>query len=215
MRAVLDLVKLQHAAVRRLLVLKLLADGFKCPIAAEHDRIVSFAVIECLHLWASFSRSFYLSCFLKARRTSGARVAISTSGIKSTSNAIDFSIRQLKPRLASKKSAPWHPLDEPTWRKPGTLLELFNAGGASNLAQVQAAFGMPTTVFDDLPRARNFFAHRSEYTAKESRFVASNLGVNANLRPSEVLCTFRAGRPQNVLCDWIDDLRIVVELICQ
>lgn len=213
MRPTRRLEKLQFNASRRLLILKTLVDGFRLPIDSEHDRVVAFVAIEALNLWTLFSRSFYLSCILHAKRSNGVPVQIIPLGIKTQSDAIAFAIRQMRPK--KKGSGPWTYWDEPVWRDPNTLLKLLQASGASNLAQVQAGFAYQTSVFKELPTIRNFFAHRNEDTNAETVSVARNVGVSTKLRPSEIMCSNSPGRPQNVICDWLDDMRHVVNLVGQ
>ena len=213
MRSHPDLEKLTNAAARRLLLLRAIADECTGPVTPESERKLAVVAIEAVNLWALFSRSFYLSCFLSGRRRSGSRVALSLARIGNKRDAIRFSIQELKPKLKNKSS--WRMREEPAWRRPDTLLKLFARGGASNLPQVQSAFGYSTRVFEELPVLRNFYAHRNEETAKLSVNVARSLGVPSSSRPSEILSARLPGRPQNVLCDYLDDMRIVAELLCE
>lgn len=212
MRPTRRLEKPQISASRRLIILKTLVDGCRLPVESEHDRATAFVTIEAVNLWTLFSRSFYLSCTLHAKRSNGVQITINSLGIKTQSDAITFAIRQLRPNL--KGSGPWTYRDEPIWREPNTLLKLIQALGASNLAQVQAGFAYQTSVFKELPRIRNFFAHRNEDTNAKTVSVARTVGVSTKLRPSEIMCSYGPGRPQNVICDWLDDMRHVVNLVC-
>lgn len=212
MRPTRRLEKLRSSASQRLILFKMLVDGYSLPVESEHDRVVAFVTIEALNLWSSFCRSFYLSCIFNAKRSTGIPIRISLLGVQTKSDAITFAIKQMRPKI--KGNGPWSYLDEPTWRKPGTLLQLLQVVGASNFNQVLAGFAYPTPVFDELPRIRNFFAHRSEGTKFETMRVARTVGVSTKLRPSEIMCSYGPGRPQNVICDWLDDMRHVVNLVC-
>jgi len=173
---------------------------------------VAFVTIEALNLWASFVRSFYISCVLRARTATGARITITRPGLHTTGDAITFCMHQMKHR---KGSGPWLRRQEPAWHDTSTVLNLLTAIGASNLTQVQNALSYPTSFPTMLPLARHFFAHRNQDTMHDVQSIARNLGVSARLRPSDVLCSRAAGRPQNVLSDWLDDIRNVVDLMCQ
>ena len=210
MRKVRSLEDLGTSASRRLLRLRLLVESLVPPLKADHDRLVAFVVIEALNLWASFARSFYISCLLRAFRPSGTRVTIRATGIKRSGDAISFAMTQ----MGRKRPPPWKRRDEPVWRDPQTLIRLFSASGASNLPQVLTAFSYPPAVFGQLPVARNFFAHRNDETAAEVANLARSLLLSTKLRPLEVVCSRLSGRPQNVLADWLDDLRNVIELLC-
>jgi hypothetical protein len=175
--------------------------------------VVAYAAIEAHNLWASFARAFYLSCVLRATRETGIPITITAPGLLTTSDAIQYAVRLLKPRLTT--GPPFTRRDEPVWHDPNTLLKLLSSLGASNLLEVQAALSYPTKVFRLLPTVRNFFAHRNEETAQKSSGVARSLGLSGKLKPGEVLCSVLPGRPQNVLADWLDDLRAVMTLLCQ
>jgi hypothetical protein len=127
---------------------------------------------------------------------------------------MQLAMQHLKPKLAGK-GPPWNRREEPTWHERQTLLKLSSILGASNDSQIQAALSYKTWVFADLPVFRNFFAHRNDETAKRARALASHYTVSSQLRPSEILCSVAPGRPQRVLADWLDDLRNVVDLLCQ
>ena len=45
------------------------------------------------------------------------------------------------------------------------------------------------------------------------RDVARHLGINPNQRGCEIVCSAMGGRPQNILADWLDDLRNVAVLL--
>lgn len=210
MHPVHRLEKLQRCAVRRATCLKRLIDVFPLPSGAELDRVTAFVTIEALSLWSSFARAYYLSCALNAKTVTGIRVTTS-SGINTIPDAIKLSITHFRPY----RKPPWSRKDEPTWHDTNTILTLARLIGASNLAQVQAALSYPTLVFTQLPVARNFFAHRNDDTARKTSNLARDLGLGTKLRPSVMLCQRALGRPQNVLADWLDDIRNVVELICQ
>lgn len=204
MKQASDLTILKEKAVYRAYRLRSLVDKVAPPIGGEIDRTVAFVTIEALNLWASFAREFYLSCVQRAKRESGTRVAVGISGLDTNAAAIAFAASIVRVRKAR----------EPVWHDPKVLLKVLTAAKASNMLQLQAALSYPTTVFTSLPTMRNFFAHRSQGTATKVAKVARAVGVSTKLRPSEVLCTRVGTRPQNVLSDWIDDIRNIIELSC-
>jgi hypothetical protein len=95
------------------------------------------------------------------------------------------------------------------------LLRVVDALNPSNAEVIANGLSTLTRAFDDLPIARNFFAHRNEDTAKKVARVARRLGVPAGSRPSDAVVSRLPTRPQNVLADWIDDVRCCVDLVCQ
>jgi hypothetical protein len=182
-----------------------LIERCKTPIDQLEARTVAFVTLEALTLWANFVRAFYLSCVHNARREGGERVKVSVSGLGTDEAAIAFSLKIIK--FARR--------NEPVWHEPTTLSKLFVAVKASNLTQVQGAISAQPYVFTALPTIRNFFAHRSLQSAQKIPGVARGIGLSVGLRPCEILCSRLPGRPQNVLADWIDDIRNAIELACQ
>ena len=61
---------------------------------------------------------------------------------------------------------------------------------------------------------RNFFAHKAERAATKARGLRRNYkGLKlVTLSPAELLCSYEYGRPQTVVCDWMDDLGSVISL---
>lgn len=213
MRPVRDLFKLKRLANRRLLFLRGMAQACTNPPGSEGDRIISFVAIETLNLWAVFARAYYLSCVLGARRAGGVRVTLAVRAAQTVAQAIDFSIRTLKPGL--RKRPPWVRIDEPTWHEPRTLMVLSQALGFSHVPIIHAAFAYPTRTFGDLPAFRNFYAHRNDDTFRKAVGLARHYGLSTQLRPSEILVSHTPGRPQSVLAEWIDDIRYVSDSLCQ
>lgn len=211
MQRVARLGRLEGVAIRRALRLRSLVDAYSLPVTPERERVVSYVTIEALNLWASFARAYYLSSALGARIRAGGRVTVQLQGIRTPGDAITFSVVKIQRR---RGTGPWKRRDEPAWHDPNTLLTLFGYLGASNLNEVHRAFGYQTGVFRQLPTFRNFFAHRNEETARKTADIARGYGLSPRLRPSEVLCTRSVGRPQNILADWLDDLRNVIQLMC-
>jgi hypothetical protein len=205
--------RLQTSCLKRLKTFRGEIERCPRPLTKEGDWLVATIAIETLNLWASFARAYYLSCCLRTKRVAGGKVGIAAAGINGAGQAIHFAIQQLKPWLHA--GPPWHRRDEPVWHDPQTLLKLSAAIGASNLAQIQAAFGYRTRVFVDLPVFRNFFAHRNDESAGRASTRARYYRLSSQLRPAEILCMAAPGRPQRLMADWLDDMGIVMELLCQ
>lgn len=212
MRAVAELGRLWKQCARRLVCLRAFVEACQIPVSSEEDRVISYVTIEGVNLWASFVREYYVSCALGARCMAGARVTIAVGGIRNSGDAITFAIRYF---MSGKKGPPWQRRDEPVWYRPNTLLQLMQALGTSNMAQVRAGFGYQTPAFTHMPTFRNFFAHRNEETARKVATIASYYGLSSAMRPSGILRSRSWGRPQSVLADWLDDIRQVVGLLCR
>lgn len=213
MRPSRELARLHRSAIRRLLFLKSLVDRQSPPVSPYADRIVAFVVIEAVNLWAMFSRSFYLSCIFGATRMSGGRIAISRTVATTKTAGITYAVRYFSPKKTG--SGPWNWRDEPDWKDPSNLLKLLMGVEASNLTQAQTALSHPTDVFKQLPIARNFFAHRNKNTMTLTKTIARSAGLSTKLRPSEILVSTAPGRPQNLISDCLDDIRNIIDVICE
>jgi len=204
--------ELRKKAENRLGRLRLLADKASCLPLLESNRLISHVTIEVLNTWANFSRVYFLSCTVLAWRESGFRVMLSNQSIRTFSDAIDACMRRCKTSLWKKGG--WSRRDEPPWHKPETLIKSCYEIGCSNYLDIQNAFSLPTKVFENLPKFRNFFAHRNYDTVGEAKLIAHQYSIPVHRHPTEILCTPAYGRPQVLILDWIDDIRLTVELLC-
>jgi hypothetical protein len=179
--------------------------------SSSNDCRIAFVVAEAVNIWASFVRAYYLSWFLRPTTMSGSRVNCSNHILR-FEDALIFAIKRLRSRGYSR-TRPVR-LDEPTWHDPVTLLTLATEIGVSNLSKVQAAFSLGATYPNVLPTVRNFYAHRNEETFRKVIEKAVLLGLGRNLRPCEFVCTSLPSRPQNLISDWLDEIRLTIELLC-
>ena len=141
------------------------------------------------------------------------RVKLGVGGIQSIQDGIHFAIQTLKPRRVHPTRF-YHPLDEPNWYKRETLLDLANALNFSNSSDIQLALSLSTDAFTDVVVFRHFFAHRSENTARQAQLLGPRYGQSSTKSPANIVCGLGPGRPQNVLADWIDDIRITIDYMC-
>jgi len=73
---------------------------------------------------------------------------------------------------------------------------------------------MTSRVYLDLPVFRKYFAHRNEMTMRAAISLAIPNSVPANARPSVILLSTPAGRYQPLLVEWLDDLILAAEYLC-
>lgn len=210
MHAEPDLRKLVHQAGRRCLLLAELVRYRRLPVSAEDDRIVSFVTIEALNLWMGFCRSYFLSTALRARDGSGQRITVGVAPPTSQQNALTVAIHKEYPKRRSQMG-PWSHRDEPPWQDVRVFGRVLGELKPSNLGVAHAALGHSTRAPQHLPVLRNFYAHRSEGSANRARTICRSYALSPSLRPSELLCTRLPGRPQTLLADWIDDLRVIIQ----
>jgi hypothetical protein len=146
-------------------------------------------------------------------RECGTRVNGGTIAGVPFKKAIDLAITTLNPRAPSRLNRTRR--EEPPWQKPKTLLDLATDFKFSNQKQINAAFGYGFRVFDDLPKFRNFFAHRNEETSGKAQRLGPAYGVPSTWRPWRILAASAIGRPQAIILDWFDEIRRTGEDLCE
>jgi hypothetical protein len=214
MRRTSRLRSLRGSTIKRLDRLRRRATGI--PSAARIDEVerqVSDITINLLNTWANFGRAYYLSCMLAAARHRGGRVSVGNPGL-SLEDAIGQAVRHFRPYCAPKSNGTWHRRDEPTWYDPNKLIPICVAQKFSNLPQIYSAFSLGSRVFADLPVFRNYFAHRNQHTRDAASNCGLQNGVPSSDRPTAMLLTPPLNRPYPLIAEWIDDVYVTVDLLC-
>jgi hypothetical protein len=70
-------------------------------------------------------------------------------------------------------------------------------------------------VFLDLPVARNFYAHRNQGTEEAAQLIAPFYGIPSNLRVTKLLFSNPLRRPQPLIFEWIDEIKITADFLCE
>lgn len=180
------------------------------PTDFAKDSLVAFAVIELDNVWSSFVRSYYLSWFLAARTRTGTRVRLKSGLPTAFDQAIAFASTTISG--APRKGVTGRM--EPPWHEKRVLMALAKACDASHRSQVQAAMSVRATAFDFVHTVRNFYAHRSEETAAKLPRIARAFGVLPSRRASEIALAIPPKGSATILLDWIAEVRLVTELLC-
>lgn len=178
----------------------------------DRDLVVAYVTLEALNAWAQFCRSFYLSCALGARTERKKYITIT---VPAGTDHLGIAIKHFKKSAKPNSVGAWHRRDEPTWHDPNVLMTLCSNLGCSIQSEVERAFSLGQTVFRDLPVARNFFAHRSEGTARAARNIAPQYTLPTYLSPAELLLAVPPGAYSSLVVAWLDEIRITAELICK
>lgn len=181
----------------------------------DSDRIVSYICIECLSSWHNFCRSYFLSCILRPKTLSGHTILVNPH-VRTFADAIDISIMTCKRRLWERGS--WDRRDEPIWRDPEIFVKNCEAIGCSNIDKIRSAFSIPTKVLEHLTVLRNYYSHRNDDTIKKVRDLAFYYSISIPFKPShptDILLLPAYDRPQALLLDWLDDIEIYVDLLCE
>lgn len=186
-------------------------DGLANP-GPKQDRQFAYVVIEALNLWANFSRSYVLSCLFRPKRITKGRVRIGNAAI-TTPAALFLLAAQI--RRGPAAAAPTSRRDEPSWHERDLLIKTCLGMACSHAADVQGALSGNTTVFEDLPAFRNFYAHRNDESAQKAVALVKRQYLIVGVRhPTGALSTPAYKRTQPLLLDWLDDMQIVMEFLC-
>jgi hypothetical protein len=182
------------------------------PGCLERDQHFSYVVLEAQNLWSNFVRSYLLSCLHGPTRVNNAAVLVGNAAVVTPGDVLTIATRVWKGPAAA---APADRRDEPPWHEKRFLLRTCEEMQCSHYADVQAARGIPTRVFEDLPTFRNFYAHRNEESARKAVELARRYYLIGGVRhPTHVLAQAAHKRPQPLLLDWLDDMSVIVEFLC-
>lgn len=221
MRPTKDFSILYNRTTDRINNLRLLAQNSCQKPANEFNKInqeISYVTIELHTAYSNFARSYFLSCVIKPVARSGIRITCDPA-ITSFIDAIDASMKACKNSiwLRANGNKNWSQRDEPAWHQTNTLMNSCQEISCSNQANIINALSVPTHAFQDLTKFRNFFAHRNKSTMSIALNLASqySIPVSHNFHPSKILCMSAYGRTQSLILDWIDDISLVIDLLCQ
>src|SRR5262249_571576 len=107
------------------------------------------------------------------------------------------------------------PLDEPRWHMALTLPRLAQLARLSNEPDVLAAFAVPGPALDDLPKARNFYAHRSHHTADILKTLAPKYGLAPTVRAGEIPAQPQPLKPGSIAVNWVAQIAAMVKLLAK
>lgn len=205
-----DLEKVVQAALRQLSAIEVrLAKTGLDPKSAERN--VALCLIDAQSTWSLFVRCFFASSFMGAARGGGGHVSTTAPGPYTPADAIAWASVALNPKLAGRRKI--GPLDEPRWHLPFVLPRLAGLAGLSNQPQILVAYAVPGPAFDDMPKARNFFAHRSRHTAATLKTIAPAYGLPATMRAGEIPGSPHPRRPGTIASTWVDQIASTVKLL--
>lgn len=213
MRPSSDLAKLSSCARRRLRRLRgPLVQHNAIVNSVELDRTVAYIVLEAVNTWTNFSRSYYLSFLAEPRRRVGTRVKIRNLSAATPGDMLLLAARACRGPLAAPPS---DRRSEPDWKDPTMLFRACQAVSPTHLIDVQNALSLQTRVFVDMPTFRNFYAHRNDETANRAVQLARRHYLIGGVRhPTAALLAIRHARPQSLLLDWLDEMEVVIEVLC-
>src|SRR3954466_7130001 len=104
---------------------------------SPHSRkIIGHVAIDLLNAWATFSRSYYLSCVLRPKRERGGRVIATAFVGTGFTDAITVAMRRHRPSRMPLPGGSWDRRDEPPWHDTAVLLTSCDDLGCSNLIQI-------------------------------------------------------------------------------
>ena len=163
------------------------------------DLPIAYTVIELDNLWAGTAQSLFVSTAFEARDGSGQVVEWTK---ETPPKSVDEALKKSGVRFDK-------------WWMHRMLLRALRKVGASNESQVQAALNASPDVFEHLHTFRNFYAHRGSGTREKVQESLHQLRYSPRLTATEALSLPRPGRgrPQPLMLDWLDEMRIAIELL--
>ena len=176
------------------------------------DRRISHVCINLQNTWAEFCRAYALSSVRRPARLSGGFISVGAVHVRSERDVVVAAMQRFRPRVYNRGN--WSRREEPAWHDPNTLLGTMEDVRASNLDEIRAALSLGSSVFDDLPVFRNFYAHRTETTAIKARVIAYRYGIPRLDHPTDILCCTPPRAAQSVMVEWIDDIWVTVQMLC-
>lgn len=222
MRSSTKLLRLEYQSLKRLKRINSEINQIISLPQNNHREIrarIAYCALELHGTWAHFSRSYFISAMLGCKTGTGIKIfSIHPLGtpITQIDEAIGTAISINTPKKAQNKPlvGPWPSRDEPSWHSTQIWLHLLKQTNCSGLTIIQNALSIPTTVFADLTKYRNYFAHRNEDTFKIAQKLAPSYGISSLIKPSEILISKPLGQPNTLLTQWTIDIEYVINLIC-
>jgi hypothetical protein len=173
----------------------------------DADRVASLLTIHALNTWAEFNRS-YLVCALRGSRTASG-VAVRTKFPAGT--RFEAALLAMPTVLRGTAASPLSRRVEPAWHDKAVVLRVFGLSDLSNFIQIQAAFSLPSRSIDDLPIARNFYAHRNRETVGKVRRLGLRYGLPVVSHPTDLMRSTLPKRSATILEEWFVELAHIVE----
>lgn len=212
MRPVSDLAKLNSSFGFRLLRIRRLYANANSNVEPHRSELLAVSVIELDNLVLSSLRVLAISSLRSARTASGHRVTV-TRPFGDEREIGAFVLSVLSSPTYNRMNHPSHisRADEPTVRDPRDTAKVFRACGASNLASLQNALALNTTLFSDLGTMRNFYAHRNQDTWRKVLTKGQAMGIFGARHANDIVTNGVPGRPVTVFEDWLDDAELFFE----
>lgn len=199
----------RRSRLRLLRLRSILRDSYSL---LQHDAALAaaaFVSIDGLNLWSEFARSYLRFALRHDETRSG--VPITTGFPRGTT--LEQALVQIPSVLRRPPGATLTRLHEPAWHSRRSYLKTARLAGLSTLAQVEAALALPLRFTEDLPVARNFFAHKNSETAEKVRNLARRYSMARVKHPCDLVLGVAPGRPVVVLEDWLAEIEMVIEIM--
>jgi hypothetical protein len=212
------LLKLRWTAHRNLLRIERRASEIRLARSVLSEQRLQ---IECTSIalnlqnaWGNFLRAYLISCCLGTISERG-NYFFNGAGITTEEDALGMMIKRLRPTAKISAAGKWNPQDEPSWHAVDKVVLLSSALALSNDAFISTAFSTGSTAYSDLPKVRNYFAHRNQHSLDVAMTRAPSYGVSRLAKPSEFILFHPTKRAPSVIEDWTLEFRNSVFSLCQ
>lgn len=191
---------LGRRALRRLRTVYARLDDHTIPPSAAQERDLALCLIDAQNIWAGFVRHFFISCLFGATTATGARVRNGIGAFASEGAAVDYA------KTVVKGLTEDGPLSEPQWHQSSVLTKLAAAASLSNAQQIGVAYSVVGRALEDLPKARNFYAHRSRHSAKVLIGLRTSYEIPSAVRPALIPAQRHPKVPHTIAREWVAEL---------
>jgi len=203
-----DYSKVTSQASGRVGRLVVVADSLPRHWMPEVESIVSYVTIEAFSVWYGLNRSVFLACATGAKHPTVGRIA-TPHGRLDAQGALDRAV-WFSNSSKTGQSKQWTYRDEPSWGDQAQVARVFRKLAPSNHSDFLAAWGVQSRFMSDLPTFRNYYAHKSESSARKAKALAASYGVPGTPSPTEILLFRRPSASEPVLAAWLLDMQNVV-----
>lgn len=214
MRASMHLGRLHDATQYRLKRLLDLYGTIGVLPIPQQSRRLAYIAIELDNLNISALREFTISTIRCAKSLTGKKISVNRNlGQEDEIGAYILSVLNPVRYKNLKFPATVKRTDEPTVRDPKEVKKVLVDCAASNLASMDNALSLNSSLFRDIKPIRHFYAHRSKDTFIKALANSASLGLPHPRHPDEILKHVVPGRSVPVWEEWLIEAQIFYELL--
>lgn len=189
----------------------------------DTDRALAFIAIEALNVWTQFCRDFVIASAKGAITASGNPVSSLLPCARNTNQLLIELCRNHGRGRRNGRGAGRHRraatppsgLNEPLWRDLGILTRCCTFLGLANVASVHLAASYSPLFVRELPKVRNYAAHRCKETADELKGILLNYGIAQRPQLSVVMQARGPTGSPTLASEWLAEIDLMASTMVQ